>query len=167
MTVIDYPGHQRLKTEMLQSYLRKAGALLFVLDASNLKSDIARTAQQLYDILTQSYVSEAAVPVIVACNKSDDVQAANANQSKQMLLVELYVSGIHCSHPSTLPGNIIANHATSNIYSDSLTGNHGDMLHGLFQMFLQNNTARDFVRLVPPALPSSLKQMTEIQSKSE
>lgn len=91
IATIDYPGHQRLKDGLMNNYLRRAGMIVYVVDASNLKDDLSRTAHGLYDILTRSYVSNAAVPVIVACNKSDDPTAVNSDTARKMLETELYV----------------------------------------------------------------------------
>jgi signal recognition particle receptor subunit beta len=78
--------------------LKRAGKILFVLDASNLKAEPARVAQQLYDILTRAYVSEAAVPVVVACNKRDDPTSVTPEQARSILQTELYV---HIFYPFT------------------------------------------------------------------
>lgn len=91
ITTVDYPGHQRLRDGFMSNYLRRAGTIVYVIDASNLKDDISRTAHGLYDLLTRSYVSNAAIPVIVACNKSDDPTAVNADQARKLLETELYV----------------------------------------------------------------------------
>jgi signal recognition particle receptor subunit beta len=88
-TLIDYPGHQRLRAELMTTHLRKAGKVIFVLDASNLKAELPRVAQQLYDLLTRSYISDAAVPVIVACNKSDDPASLSSDKSRALLEGEL------------------------------------------------------------------------------
>lgn len=93
MTVIDFPGHQRMRAELLNRHLRRAKKIVFVVDASTLKSDVAPVAQQLFDLLTRSFVSEANIPVIVACNKSDDPTAVSSSVAKNLLEAELYVVG--------------------------------------------------------------------------
>lgn len=90
ITTIDYPGHQRLRDGLMNTYLQRAGTIVYVVDASNLKEDLSRTAHGLYDILTRSYVSNASVPVIVACNKADDPTAVNADSARKLLEAELY-----------------------------------------------------------------------------
>lgn len=88
---IDYPGHQRMRDGLMNNYLRRAGVVVYVVDASNLKSELSHTAHGLYDLLTRSYISNAAVPVVVACNKSDDPTAVSADTARKMLETELYV----------------------------------------------------------------------------
>lgn len=89
--VIDFPGHQRLRAELMTTYLRKAGKVIFVIDASNLKATLPSVAQQLYDLLTRTFISESSVPVVIACNKSDDPTAATPDQARSLLEAELSV----------------------------------------------------------------------------
>ena len=70
--------------------LRRAGKVIFVVDASSLKHELPRVAQQLYDLLTRSYIAESAVPVVVACNKTDDPTAVTPDAARTLLEVELY-----------------------------------------------------------------------------
>lgn len=83
----------------MNTYLQRAGTIVYVVDASNLKEDLSRSAHGLYDILTRSYVSNAGVPVIVACNKADDPTAVNADAARKLLEAELYA--IHLLYYST------------------------------------------------------------------
>lgn len=86
--VLDLPGNHRLISN-LDNALEKAGLIVFVLDASTLKSQIASISQSLYELLTKPILSDNNIPVIVACNKQDDTLAVTDTQTCNLLENEL------------------------------------------------------------------------------
>lgn len=85
---IDFPGHQRLQIE-LNSNLKKARVIVFVLDASTLEREISQVAQYLYDLLTKPILTLASIPVIVCCNKQDDALSIKPDKARTLLENEL------------------------------------------------------------------------------
>lgn len=88
MKVVDFPGHHRLREELISS-LGTAGALVFVVDAVNIKNETRPVAQFLYDIFTNVDVNKASLPILVACNKQDIVTATRPSEVQALLEREL------------------------------------------------------------------------------
>jgi signal recognition particle receptor subunit beta len=86
--VVDFPGHRRLREELVAA-LPTAGALVFVVDAISIKSDVRHVAQFLYDIFTNQDVNKAALPILIACNKQDVVTASSSTAVQSMIEKEL------------------------------------------------------------------------------
>eukprot|EP00607_Mallomonas_marina_P009604 CAMPEP_0182421446 /NCGR_PEP_ID=MMETSP1167-20130531/6860_1 /TAXON_ID=2988 /ORGANISM="Mallomonas Sp, Strain CCMP3275" /LENGTH=234 /DNA_ID=CAMNT_0024598617 /DNA_START=142 /DNA_END=846 /DNA_ORIENTATION=+ len=69
LPVIDFPGHPRLRSQ-LSDTLRRAKKIVFVVDASNVQSQVREAAEYLYDIFTNPIMDDGP-PMLIACNKSD------------------------------------------------------------------------------------------------
>ncbi|CAM9335424.1 unnamed protein product [Chrysoparadoxa australica] len=69
VTLVDFPGHQRLRPGLGEALARAAG-VVFVIDCSDLGKQLGPTAELLYDILTHSSM-ESSRGLLVACNKAD------------------------------------------------------------------------------------------------
>lgn len=86
--IVDFPGHRRVREDLLTA-LPTSGALVFVVDAVTIRSDIRPVAQFLYDLFTNQIVNKAALPVLVACNKQDIVTASRPAEVRSLLEKEL------------------------------------------------------------------------------
>lgn len=88
MKVVDFPGHRRLREDLLTA-MPTAGALVYVIDSINIKTEIRSVAQFLYDIFTNQDVNKASIPVLIACNKQDIVTAAGPTEIQSLVEKEL------------------------------------------------------------------------------
>jgi len=83
---IDLPGHGNLRWKVA-SFLPRARGLIYVIDSSN-GQQIPHAAQQLFEILSGSTAVNK-VPLLIACNKSDNEGALTADEIKRRLEREL------------------------------------------------------------------------------
>lgn len=68
-TVIDFPGHPRLRPQLMADYLPRAKKIVFVLDSTNAR--LREAAELLYDLFTDPVVEKNAPPILIACSKID------------------------------------------------------------------------------------------------
>uniref|UniRef100_A0A7N0RAV6 Signal recognition particle receptor subunit beta n=1 Tax=Kalanchoe fedtschenkoi TaxID=63787 RepID=A0A7N0RAV6_KALFE len=72
--LIDIPGGPGLR-QKLEKQLTRAAGLVFVVDALDFLPHLQEIAKFLYDILTNGSTCERKLPVLVLCNKNDNVVA--------------------------------------------------------------------------------------------
>jgi len=75
-TVVDTPGHQRVRSVWHNYVGRNAGSqaathILFMINSVDVRKDVKEVAQFLYDILSDSEVQDEEIPVMLLCTKSD------------------------------------------------------------------------------------------------
>jgi len=75
-TIVDTPGHQRLRSIWHKFVGRAAGAqgathIVFVVNSVDARAEAYRIAEFLYDILSDPDVQDEELPVLVLCTKSD------------------------------------------------------------------------------------------------
>ncbi|XP_073674098.1 signal recognition particle receptor subunit beta [Garra rufa] len=88
-TLIDVPGHESLRVQIVEKYKAMARAIVFVVDSSIFQKDVRDVAEFLYSILTDSIVAKNAPTLVVACNKQDISMAKSAKLIQQQLEKEL------------------------------------------------------------------------------
>ncbi|XP_048017158.1 signal recognition particle receptor subunit beta isoform X2 [Megalobrama amblycephala] len=88
-TLIDVPGHESLRVQIVEKYKAVARAVVFVVDSSVFQKDVRDVAEFLYSILTDSIVAKNAPALVVACNKQDVSMAKSAKLIQQQLEKEL------------------------------------------------------------------------------
>ncbi|KAK7094302.1 signal recognition particle receptor subunit beta-like [Littorina saxatilis] len=71
LPVTDLPGHERLRTQMLDDNKALARGLVFVVDSGTVLKEMKEVAEYLYTILTDRVISQNAPPLLIACNKQD------------------------------------------------------------------------------------------------
>jgi len=86
--VIDFPGHRRLRGG-LAAALRRAKAIVFVVDAATVAADLTHIAEFLYEVLTDPSVGAARPPLLVACNKQDARLAKAPEKVRSMVEREM------------------------------------------------------------------------------
>ena len=86
---VDIPGHGRLNWR-LKDFLPSTKCIIFVVDAAAFgRAGYCKEAgAMLLDVLSDSLV-DAGIPVIIACNKSDDLLAVSKKRVKALLEVEV------------------------------------------------------------------------------
>ncbi|XP_065127256.1 signal recognition particle receptor subunit beta [Paramisgurnus dabryanus] len=88
-TLIDVPGHESLRSQIVEKYKAMARAIVFVVDSSVFQKDVKDVAEFLYSTLTDNMVAKNAPAVLVACNKQDVAVAKSAKLIQQQLEKEL------------------------------------------------------------------------------
>uniref|UniRef100_M4B3E5 Signal recognition particle receptor subunit beta n=1 Tax=Hyaloperonospora arabidopsidis (strain Emoy2) TaxID=559515 RepID=M4B3E5_HYAAE len=87
LTVVDYPGHERLRPRMADFY-PVAGCIAFFVDASDVPS-FRQAAEFLYDVFANKKVNDLTPPIMVVCNKSDMREAVSPQVVRDALEKEL------------------------------------------------------------------------------
>lgn len=90
-TLVDFPGHERLRDEWFKRYLYtgKVAGVVFVVDAADFSAAAVRGAAEfLYNLLTHSAM-EGGPPVLIACHKSDLPSAKGPSRVRTLLTQEL------------------------------------------------------------------------------
>ncbi|KAG1935462.1 signal recognition particle receptor subunit beta [Pimephales promelas] len=88
-TLIDVPGHESLRVQIVEKYKAVARAVVFVVDSSVFQKDVRDVAEFLYSILTDATVAKNTPALVVACNKQDISMAKSAKLIQQQLEKEL------------------------------------------------------------------------------
>ena len=75
-TVVDTPGHQRVRGVWRSHVGRSAGArgathIVFAVNAVDVRAEADRVAEYLYDVLADDAVQAAELPVLLLCTKAD------------------------------------------------------------------------------------------------
>ncbi|XP_076451431.1 signal recognition particle receptor subunit beta-like [Babylonia areolata] len=89
LNVIDVPGHERLRTQLLDANKGLARAIIFVVDGATVLKEIKEVAEYLYTVLTDSVISQNTPPVLIACNKQDLTLCKGAKVIQKMLEKEM------------------------------------------------------------------------------
>jgi len=71
VTVVDMPGHERIRFAALDKHKASALGVVYVVDASTIKHQIRDAAEFLFKILSDPVMHSNRTPVLVACNKQD------------------------------------------------------------------------------------------------
>ncbi|KAL8606594.1 hypothetical protein ACOMHN_009479 [Nucella lapillus] len=89
LRVIDVPGHERLRNQLLDANKGLARAIIFVVDSGTVQKEIKEVAEYLYTVLTDSVISQNAPPLLIACNKQDLTLCKGAGLIQKMLEKEM------------------------------------------------------------------------------
>nr|CAG4635026.1 EOG090X0C7N [Alona affinis] len=89
LTIVDIPGHERVRQRFLDTYKVSARGIVFVLDSFSLSKDIRDVAEYLYTILSDPVVTSNRPPVLVLCNKQDHALAKGAQVIRSQLEKEM------------------------------------------------------------------------------
>lgn len=90
MSLYDIPGHYRLRYSALEKRREEAKAIVYVIDASTIKHRLRDAAEFLFNILRDSCLHPAGIPVLVVCNKQDmGIQAKGAKAIERELEKEI------------------------------------------------------------------------------
>ena len=85
--ILDIPGHGTFR-QYIQQRMPEAGAAILLVDSSNRKTD-AQASEFIYDILNSQANSR--LPLLIACNKQDVLDARKSNQLAKDLESEMYL----------------------------------------------------------------------------
>ncbi|TMW56146.1 hypothetical protein Poli38472_008794 [Pythium oligandrum] len=86
LSIVDYPGHERLRSRVAD-YYPVTGCVVFVVDAAD--QSFRKAAEYLYDIFSNAKFNDLAPRMLIACNKTDIKSAATVEVVKEALEKEL------------------------------------------------------------------------------
>lgn len=87
-TVVDFPGHPRLRTSLYTTYLEQTREIIFLVDASNVQTQAREAAEFIYDLFTSPLVDKV-IKFHVVCNKNDVASSRPPARVKLTLQQEL------------------------------------------------------------------------------
>uniref|UniRef100_A0A8D0EAT1 Signal recognition particle receptor subunit beta n=1 Tax=Salvator merianae TaxID=96440 RepID=A0A8D0EAT1_SALMN len=103
VTLIDLPGHERLRLQFLDKFKASARAIVFVVDSVAFQRQMKDVAEFLYQLLIDTIILKNAPPLLIACNKQDVTMAKSSKLIQQLLERELNTLRVTVSAaPSTL-----------------------------------------------------------------
>ncbi|KAF7692785.1 signal recognition particle receptor subunit beta [Silurus meridionalis] len=88
-TLVDIPGHDGLRAQIVDKFKDSARAIVFVVDSAVFQKEVKDVAEFLYFLLTDSVVMKNAPTILIACNKQDITMAKSAKLIQQQLEKEL------------------------------------------------------------------------------
>jgi len=90
LTLVDIPGHERLRTQYIEEHGGTALGIVFVVDSSTIsRKTVADVAEFLYTVLTDPIIFKNRPRVLITCNKQDHEVAKRHTAVKSMLESEL------------------------------------------------------------------------------
>ncbi|CAL1527243.1 unnamed protein product [Lymnaea stagnalis] len=89
LRIIDLPGHERLRLQLLEEYKNLARGIVYVVDSATLQKDIKEVAEYLYTILSDRVISNNVPPVLILCNKQDLTLAKGVKVIRSQLEKEM------------------------------------------------------------------------------
>ncbi|CAH8837463.1 unnamed protein product [Trichobilharzia szidati] len=87
--LVDIPGHEKVRNEIIQKYKSDTLALVFVIDSKTVLTDIKDIAEFLYNILVDKVFIKNRVKLLIACNKQDTTTAKGISVITNLLEKEL------------------------------------------------------------------------------
>jgi len=89
LSVVDIPGHERLRLQFFVQFKMTARAIIFVIDSATLQKEIKDVAEFLYTILCDNAITQNTPPVLIACNKQDNTFAKSKKVIQSQLEKEM------------------------------------------------------------------------------
>ena len=102
VSVLDCPGHERLRIKSLDKQKEKAIGIIYVLDASTITKGIRDATEFLFRILSDPCIHGNRIPILIACNKQDLTLAKGAYVIERELAKEIGL--LRETHSRTLQG---------------------------------------------------------------
>ncbi|XP_005094006.1 signal recognition particle receptor subunit beta [Aplysia californica] len=89
LRVIDLPGHERIRGQLLDEFKSLARGIVFVVDSGTLQKEVKEVAEYLYMLLSDRTVSSNAPPILILCNKQDLTLSKGAKVIRKQLEKEM------------------------------------------------------------------------------
>lgn len=102
LELVDVPGHERVRGQVLESFSSTARAILFVVDSNTVSKQIRDVAECLHSILSLQIISQNSPPVLIICNKQD-ADLAKGSPAVQNLM-EKEIEKVRRTRSSQLAG---------------------------------------------------------------
>ncbi|XP_055349441.1 signal recognition particle receptor subunit beta-like [Paramacrobiotus metropolitanus] len=103
--LIDIPGFERIRWDVFESNKALCKGIVFVLDSVTIAKDAQECADILYRILVDPDIQRRKIPILIACNKQDEVAAKDVDVVNELLEKEMNSIRITKYNPSTKKGN--------------------------------------------------------------
>jgi len=103
--LIDIPGFERIRWDVFETSKSLCKGIIFILDSVTIVRDSQEAADILYRILTDSEIQRRKVPILIACNKQDEVAAKDVEVVGGLLEKEINAIRVTKYNPSTKKGN--------------------------------------------------------------
>jgi len=100
--LVDVPGHERVRGQVLESFSSTARAILFVVDSNTVSKQIRDVAECLHSILSLQIIAKNSPPVLIICNKQD-ADLAKGSSAVQSLM-EKEIEKVRMTRSSQLAG---------------------------------------------------------------
>ncbi|CAN8016298.1 unnamed protein product [Ixodes persulcatus] len=91
LNLIDLPGNDRMRAQLIDQFKSLARAVVFVVDSVNFTREVRDVAEFLYSLLSDSVLSQHCPPVLVVCNKQDLALAKSSKVVQSQLEKEMNV----------------------------------------------------------------------------
>ncbi|EFN79384.1 Signal recognition particle receptor subunit beta [Harpegnathos saltator] len=88
LRIVDIPGDERLRNKYFDKYKSSAKGLVYVIDSVTIQKEIRDVAEYLYNLLSDPYMQKN-IPVLILCNKQDQVMAKGCAVIKTLLEKEM------------------------------------------------------------------------------
>jgi len=89
LKVVDLPGHERIRGQLLDEFKDTARGIVFVVDSGSLQKEVKEVAEYLYTLLSDPTISTHAPPILILCNKQDLTLAKGAKVIRSQLEKEI------------------------------------------------------------------------------
>ncbi|KAG5449811.1 Signal recognition particle receptor subunit beta [Clonorchis sinensis] len=89
LTLIDVPGHEKVRYECFGKFKCDTRASLFVIDSKNIQTELKDVAEFMYNVLTDPEIVSCRPKVLVVCNKQDCTSAKGSVVVRSLLEKEL------------------------------------------------------------------------------
>lgn len=89
LTLVDVPGSERVRGEVVDRYAAVARGLIFVVDSATVTKQIRDVAEYLHSLLSLPALSSNSPPVLVLCNKQDLAMAKSGQLIRAALEKEM------------------------------------------------------------------------------
>ncbi|OWA51603.1 putative Signal recognition particle receptor subunit beta [Hypsibius exemplaris] len=103
--LIDIPGFERIRWDVWETNKGLSKGVIFVVDSVTIGRDSQECADILYRILTDPEIQRRHIPILVVCNKQDEVTAKDVEVVSDILEKELNSIRITKYNPTTKKGN--------------------------------------------------------------
>jgi len=115
VTLVDMPGHERIRYSAMDKHKESALGIVYVVDASTIKHQIRDAAEFLFKILSDPVMHSNRTPVLVACNKQDlSLSAKGASVIEREMAKEIGL--LRETHARLLDGTDAAAAATDHVF---------------------------------------------------
>jgi len=89
LKVVDLPGHERIRGQMLDEFKSLARGIVFVIDSGTLQKEVKEVAEYLYTLLSDRTIASNAPPILILCNKQDLTLSKGAKVIRNQLEKEM------------------------------------------------------------------------------
>ncbi|XP_071635957.1 signal recognition particle receptor subunit beta [Temnothorax longispinosus] len=90
LRIVDIPGDERLRYKYFDKYKSSVRGLIYVIDTVTIQKELRDVAEYLYNLLSDPNIQKN-VPVLILCNKQDQILAKGCTVIKMLLENEMNV----------------------------------------------------------------------------